>query len=233
MRRRVRPALLPALLLCAAVCTAQTAPSSNDWLVVPGQRVGPVSAMTVRANLPGIFVANEIEDDEIELDEGQVFPATLIAKKVPSEALAIIWSGKGPGAHPKQIFLCRGLRRGACRWHTSAGISEGTRLDELEKLNGKSFTISGFGANYGGNVQSWDGGSLESLECGGRLTLTLDGERQRGGPLAVELTADERHSITGDKPVPSSAPAMRKVNPAVTEMVFYFAGPDSKACPAK
>ena len=60
--------------------------------------------------------------------------------------------------------------------------------------------------NYGGNVQSWDGGKLEAFECGGRLTLTLDGERERGGRLVIGLTPEERHSITGDKPVASSSP---------------------------
>ncbi|HVW87738.1 MAG TPA: hypothetical protein VHB50_23785, partial [Bryobacteraceae bacterium] len=151
-------------------------------------------------------------------------------KGVPSEALAIVWNGKGEEAHPKQIFLCRGRRRGECRWHTSNGITVGVHLDRLETMNGKSFTVSGFGMNYGGNVQSWDGGKLEALECGGRLTLTLDGERQRGGPLTTELTSEERRSITGDKPVSSTTPAMRKINPAVTEMVFYFPVSDTRPC---
>jgi hypothetical protein len=219
-----------AALFMAAVCLAQ---SREDWLIVPGQSVGPVRAGTLRADLPRMFAPKPVEDDEIELDEGIVQPATLVAKDVPSESLAIIWNGKGPDAHPKQIFLCRGLRRGVCLWHTAAGISDRTKLGELEKLNGKPFIVSGFGMNYGGNVQSWDGGKLETLECGGRLTLTLDGERRRGGPLAVELTSEERHSITGDKPVASSTPAMRKVDPAVTEMVFYFPGADSKPCASR
>lgn len=217
-------------LWCFLILPCFAAAQTNDWLIVPGERVGPISAQTVRADVSRSFAPNAIEDDAIELDEGIVQPATLISKGVASESLAIIWNGKDPGAHPKQIFLCRGRRRGECRWHTASGISDGTRLSELESLNGKPFTLSGFGMNYGGNVQSWDGGRLERLECGGRLTLTLDGERQRGGSLTVELTSGERHSITGDKPVSSTTPALRKVNPAVTEMVFYFAGPDAKPC---
>jgi hypothetical protein len=201
-----------------------------DWVIVPGERVGPITAKTVRADLPGLFGVAPIEDDAIELDEGLVQPATLISKDAPSESLAVVWDGKGAEAHPKQIFLCRGRRREPCKWHMANGIADGTPLSRLEALNGKPFTVSGFGMNYGGNVQAWDGGKLEALECGGRLTLTLDGERQPGGALTVALTPEERHSITGDKPVPSSAPGMRKVNPVVTEMVFYFPGPDSKAC---
>jgi hypothetical protein len=202
-----------------------------DWTIVPGEGVGPITAKTVRADLQRLFGSIPIEDDAIELDEGIVLPATLLSKDVPSESLAVVWDGKGPDSHPKQVFLCRGRRRGPCKWRTANGISDGTPLSQLDTLNGKPFTVSGFGMNYGGNVQSWDGGKLEALECGGRLTLTLDGERQRGGALTVELTSEERHSIVGDKPVPSTTPAMHKVNPVVTEMVFYFPGPDSKPCP--
>jgi len=217
------------LLLLPCLMAAQ----NHDWLIVPGERAGPITAQTVRADLPRSFASAAIEEDAIELDEGVVEPATLVSKDVPSESLAILWTGKGADAHPKQIFLCRGRRRGPCKWHTDSGITDGTRLSELETLNGKPFTAWGFGMNYGGNVQSWDGGKLETLECGGRLTLTLDGDRERGGTLTVPLTSEERHSITGDKPVPSSTPALRKVNPAVTEMVFYFAAPGAKPCAAR
>jgi hypothetical protein len=223
-----------ALLIGAAAIIAfsgVTLPQSlPDRVIVPGQRVGPIAAGTVRADLTRLFPGAAIEDDEIELDEGLVQPATLVDKSNPSDSLAIVWNGKGAEAHPKQIFICRGRRRGPCNWHTPDGISDGTRHDELEKRNGRPFTISGFGMNYGGNVQSWDGGKLEAFECSGRLTLTLDGERERGGRLVIDLTPEERHSLTGDKPVASSTPAMRRVNPAVTEMVYYFAGPESKPC---
>jgi hypothetical protein len=219
------------VLLVMAQVALLAAPPDADWTIVPGERVGPITAKTVRADLPRLFGSIPIEDDAIELDEGIVLPATLLSKTTPSESLAVVWDGKGSGAHPKQIFLCRGRRRGPCKWHTADGISDGTQLSQLVALNGKPFTVSGFGMNYGGNVQSWDGGKLETLECGGRLTLTLDGERQRGGALTVDLTSEERHSLIGDKPVPSSTPAVRKVNPVATEMVFYFPGPDSKPCP--
>jgi len=217
--------------LCVLLLACTSVPGAVDFTVVPGERVGPITAKTVRADLPRLFGSIPIEDDAIELDEGIVLPATLLSKDVPSESLAVVWDGTGPEAHPKQIFLCRGRRRGPCKWHTANGISDGTPLTQLESLNRKPFTVSGFGMTYGGNVQSWDGGTLEALECGGRLTLTLDGERQRGGTLTVELTSEERHSITGDKPVPSSTPAMHKVNPVVTDMVYYFGGAVSKPCP--
>ena len=204
--------------LLFALSIPALAQTGNDWRIVPGERVGPITAATTRADLSRLFQGAPAKDDEIELAEGILEPATQVAD------LAIVWSGKSADAHPSRIFICRGRRRSSCQWHTADGITLGVRLDRLEQLNGRPFSISGFGFDYGGNVLSWNGGKLARLDCGPRLILTLDGDRGRDGRLAIDLTPDERRSITGDKPVASDTPAMRKVNPSVTEMVFQFAG---------
>jgi len=200
--------------LLVALLFAPQAPA-NDWALVPGVRVGPITAVTVRADLDRFFPKGSVEDDEIELDEGILQPATFVFRKDPSQTLAISWNG----THPKQVFICHGLRRGTCRWQAPNGIHFGTRLNEIESLNGGPFTVSGFSFYYGGNVLSWDGGKLAKLDCNGRLVLTLDGER-----------AGKVQAIRGDRPIPSSTPEMRKLNPSVVGMLFQFAGPDSKRC---
>jgi hypothetical protein len=199
---------------------------AQDWTVVAGERVGPIARQTTRAELTRWFPAAAIEDDQIELDEGMLDPATLVNRRDPSQALAIAWTAAGT---PKQIFLCWGLRRGACRWKASNGIGFGTPLSELETLNGGPFTIVGFGYNYGGNVLSWDGGKLSRMECGGRLVLTLDGERS-GGRYTPALTNEELRSIRGDRPIASNTPAFRKLNPRVVGMLMVFSGADAKKC---
>jgi hypothetical protein len=210
------------LLLCLPLAAAE------DWTIVPGVRVGPINASSTYDDLARAFPADAVRDDEIELDEGMVQKATLVYRGDPSRMLAISWNAEH---HPKQVFICFGRRRGACRWELQNGIKVGTRLAELEKLNGGSLTISGFGYNYGGNVLSWDGGKLASLDCNGRVILTLDGDRSRGGDYTIDLTSEERHAVSGDRPIPSSVPAMRKLNPAVVGMLVQFAAPDSRKCP--
>lgn len=208
------------LLLCLPLFAA------DDHLIVPGARVGPITANTLRADLPRLFPPEAIEDDQIELDEGMLQAATLIYRKDPSRTLAISWKD----VHPKEVFICFGRRRGPCQWEAQGGIHIGTRLNELEHMNGHPFTISGFGWNYGGNVLSWESGKLAKLDCNGRLILTLDGDRSRDGDYAVDLTSDERHSISGDRPISSSVPAMVKVNPRVVGMLYQFPGPDTRKC---
>jgi len=220
---------MPLAVLITLLLAQAGKPAANDWTVVPGVRVGPITAGTVRGDVDRLFHAGAVEDDEIELDEGMLQAATLVYRHDASATVAITWNGKGREAHPKQVFICQGQRRGTCRWHAAGGIAMGARLSDLEALNGRPFTVSGFGYNYGGNVLSWDGGALKKLDCHGRLILTLDGERT-GGRYTVPMTAEEVHAVRGDRPIRSSTPAMRKLNPRVVGMLFEFASPDSKPC---
>lgn len=192
--------------------------AAQDWTIVPGERVGPITAATARADLDRAFPSAAVEDDQIELDEGMLEPATLVYRKDPSQTLAVAWKD----GHPREVFICFGHRRGPCKWETKSGIRIGTRLSDLARMNGRAFTISGFGFNYGGNVLGWDRGKLGKLDCGAKLILTLDGDRARGGDYTVELTSEERHSISGDRPISSEAPAMRKLNPGVVGMLMRF-----------
>lgn len=218
-------------LLCLSRMAGQG--TENDWLIVPGVRVGPITASTVRADLRRLFAQTAVSDGELELDEGMVFPATFVARGTPAESLAIVWTGAGADAHPKQVYICRGRRPGTCKYHAAVpggDIAAGTRLADLEKLNGKPFTIQGFGFGYGGSVLSWDGGKLAKIDCHSSLSLAIDGERNREGELAMDLTAEERATFTGNRPVPSNTPALVKLNPAVTEILFKFPEPGAQPC---
>lgn len=201
--------------------------------MVPGVRVGPINAGTTHSEIQRLFPSGAVEDGDIELDEGLLRPGTLVFKGTRSETLAIFWDGKAADAHPKEIQVCFGRRRGPCRWQTAAGLHVGTTLAELETQNGKPFTIDAFGWDYGGNVHSWEQGKLSALDCNGRLVLTLDAERVRAGEYKAPLTPEETHALSQGPEVSSALPAMRKLNPNVVGMLQRFNGPDSRACVAR
>ncbi len=189
-------------------------------------------AASTRADVRRSFPADAVRDEEIELDEGALRAGTLVFKD-PVEKLAIFWDSEKTDAHPREVFLCFGRRQGPCRWRTLDGIQVGTTLRDLEKKNGKPFTVSPFGWDYGGNVLSWGGGSLGKLDCNGRLTLTLDAQRVRAGEYATPLTAEESHAVSKGPEVSSDSPAMQKLNPTVTGMLLKLAGPDPGRCISK
>ncbi|HEX4230047.1 MAG TPA: hypothetical protein VHZ07_15340 [Bryobacteraceae bacterium] len=207
------------LLLLLVACSNL---HGQDWRIVPSERVGPITTKVTREELSGLFPNAKIVDDQMELDEGMLSPATLVYKGELSRQLAIVWTGKSEQAHPKEIFICFERRSGPCDWRAANGIRVGTRLQDLEAKNGGPFTIAGFGWNYGGNVTSWDGGALSKWDKAGSLVFTLDADRLANGRYAVALTPEEEHSVQGDHPVSSNAPAMRKLDPRVVGMLFKF-----------
>jgi hypothetical protein len=60
---------------------------------------------------------------------------------------------------------------GAVAWTGPEGIHVGSTLDYIEKVNGKPFTISGFGWDYGGYAADFKGGRLERLSGGCSISL--------------------------------------------------------------
>jgi hypothetical protein len=196
--------------------------SAQDWSIIPGKRVGAITAKTTRQDLAILFPNVKIIDDQMELDEGMLSPATFVYNGEPSRQLAIVWTGKSVQAHPQEIFICFGRRSGPCDWQAANGIHVGTRLHDLEAKNRRPFTVAGFGWNYGGNVTSWNGGALSKWDITGSLVLTLDADRLANGRYAVALTPEEAHSIQGDHPVSSATPAMRNLDPRVVGMLVKF-----------
>jgi hypothetical protein len=45
-------------------------------------------------------------------------------------------------------------------WKTNSGLYLGMTLTEVQTLNAKNFTLSGFNWSHGGSVVSWEGGKL-------------------------------------------------------------------------
>src|ERR1041385_5040701 len=43
-----------------------------------------------------------------------------------------------------------------CKWFSESGVKLGMTTDELEQLNKKVFSFSGFGWDYGGGVMGWN-----------------------------------------------------------------------------
>ncbi len=183
---------------------------AHDWVVVPGERVGPVLASTTKSELIALFGAEVVKDGEINVGEGEMHPGTLVYPDDPSQRLAITWE-KG---QPKRIDVCYGLRDGVCRWRMPQGVSIGTTLKELETLNERPFKLAGFSWDYEGAIVSWEDGKLSSVFDRGRTYLRLRPSRPGGN------SQPEEAQVLGDRFFFSSShPAMQKLNPKVYQMI--------------
>ena len=180
-----------AVIAISGVCGAGFGPSrENDWLIVAGKRVGPITPSTTRADLVRLFGDKNVRDEEILATDGNEEPATKVFGDQPNSTLAILWEDENFGGRIRTILFCHAMDPlSTCRWHTPEGITFGSSLKTLEKINQRKFKLNGFDWGYGGLITSWEGGSLEKLagECG-RLTIRMD-------PPPGEASEERSHLI--------------------------------------
>ena len=218
-RRIQAERLFTLVIFCAASALAQ----QNDWLIVPGKRLGPITPDTRRADLDRLFGKANVRDQPVDKGEGPD-DATVVFPDLPAEGLAIFWSQSGNG-EVELVQICYQLRSSSCRWHTENGATLGTDLQKLEKLNGRAFQIELWDYDAGGNISSWRGGKLASVfENGGttwggypsRLMLTVEPRKGSGPQLREILDVLEQQK----RPLLSNDPAIRPLDPAVTRMTL-------------
>lgn len=207
------------VFLCVPL--VQPAADLNDWLIVPGKRIGPITAKTTRADLVRWFGDKNVEDTQIVVSDGGHENGTLVLGEQPDVALGILWTQEdNADSAVRNVIVCYASRvPDRCRWHTAEAISFGTGLKTLERLNGHKFKLNGFDWAYGGLVTSWEGGRLERLAtpCG-RVTLRLD---PAPGPASDERS-ELIERVEGDSEFWSFDAPMQALNPAVDHIGVSF-----------
>lgn len=205
------------LVICCILISAGAfadASAQSSYQIVPRVRVGAITHGTSEAALKRIYGRKNVRSTKVSLGEGEYETGTVIFPDDPLRAIEILWKDVRRKRFPKRIHLTgeRSL------WKTQDGISLGTRLKELERINGKPFVLTGFGWDYEGTVVSWEGGKLErEFERNGRAVL-LRLSDQTNNKVSVE----EAGSVLGDHDFPSSNPLMQKINPKVYQIVLEF-----------
>jgi hypothetical protein len=188
---------------------AQAKTAANDWVIVPGVRIGPITGETTRADLQRLFGAANVKDAPVYVGEGFEEPGTIVLSSDPTRSLAVLWSAGGTSRVVESVYICRMVRK-RCRWHTSEGISMGTDLKTLEKQNGRPFRMVGIDMDYQGTVTSWEGGRLQAER--GRMLVRLD--------LAKRPPLDDAETDDGD--LLSAHPAIQRLNPVIYEIIVEF-----------
>ena len=213
--------MLRAVIALGALLVGSAAAQKNDWLIVPGQRVGPITAATSRADLDTLFGKDNVRDSSLDISEGPE-AATVVFGSDTSAALAITWDKE----RVSTIHICFATQTGPCRWRTASGIRIGLPLIELQKLNGKSFQFAGFGFDGQGSVTSWRHGALEDdpAACG-HLGVRLTPSAELEGRAMSKQEAGSLKQLQGDKPYSSAAVAAQDLNLLVSALAVQFYGP--------
>jgi hypothetical protein len=102
------------------------------------------------------------------------------------------------------------LRKSNSPWKTKLGITIGIRMSELEKINTKPFSFSGFGWDYGGQVVFNDG-----IIGKANTALIL------GASTDDEFQSEAYKKLIGDSMFESNSEQAVKLNPSVVELSLY------------
>ena len=210
-----------AAIVVAVAMLATPLARAADWIIVPGQRAGPIDAHASESRLRELFGAANVTRESFEVEPGVALPATVLFAGDPSRRALVLWRDPDTRAAPESVLI-RGERS---EWKTDKGIGLGTSLATLRRINGKPLTLTGFAWDFAGTVLDCNGGSLVELGrhgptglVGRTLVLRLEPDPALRDSPAAEQAA-------GDRAFSSDSPAMRALNPRVYELIVDIAAP--------
>lgn len=192
--------------------TAAATPSTptDSHLCIPGERVGAITDTTSERALMELYGRENVLRDSIDEGEGLLTGGTTVFPRTADE-VHILWMDPAQRNRPRRAII----DQPQTAWHTPVGITIGTTLDELVRYNGRHFTISGFGWDYGGTVLSWEGGELaDSHTPGSKCIIRLSHDST--------VSADLLRAVSGDTPFSSADQAIQALGLRVSQLSILF-----------
>lgn len=227
---------MPLLALFALVLVLGAAPHDKPKMLAPLRLTcgadSTIQATTTPEDLERRFGKENVKDGDIYVGEGSSEPGTLLFPGDAEKEIGIIWRGSGGRKHPATVrtfvhFEQRAsdhyeeVAQRTTAWKGPGGITIGTDLKAVERLNRRPFRLTGFGWDGSGTVLSWGGGRLASEGSGCYLMLRF---------TPPEQMIPETKPVTGSEIFSSGHPAMQKVNPTVYQMILSF---EERAAPLR
>jgi hypothetical protein len=157
------------------------------------------------------YGASNIATDQVSSGEGFFETGTVLFPDDPARRVGIAWQDTAARRRPKWVRI-EGERS---VWRTPSGITLGTSLTGIERLNGRPFRLAGFSWDYAGTVLSWAGGALEpAADAACRVIVRLQPSEDADDALANQVQGDGEYS--------SGHPAMQALDPRVYQIMLSF-----------
>ncbi|MFB2897100.1 hypothetical protein ACE1CI_29650 [Aerosakkonemataceae cyanobacterium BLCC-F50] len=178
----------------------------KDTLVIPGERVGPITKNTSRQDLVKLFGASTLQDRKISGPEGiGEFAATRVNLGT-QRSFTVVWTD-AKRTKPATI------RDFGSAWKTPQGIGIGTSLAELRKQLGE-FQLYGLAWDYSGTIL------LENTKLSnykGKLNLQV-----APAPDAAKNFPRQYQAVMGDATFSSSNPNWQPLGMRIQQMIVYL-----------
>ena len=190
--------------------SARRVRTASTWLALSDDSA-TIGAHTADRMLDSMFGAANVRRERVEIGEGETLPATVLFPDDSARRLEILWVDTVARDRPAH-FRIGGTRS---EWF-AGGVSAGTSLTDLERINGRPFVMTGFGWDYAGTITSWNGGRLDSLPPGvERLVVRLY-------PARDAVSDSLKQYVAGDRDFPSTNPILQRLNPRAYAVEVWF-----------
>jgi hypothetical protein len=206
--------LFAGFVICFVVAAGNVF-AQTSYQIVPGVKFGAITARTSEAELKRIYGSKNVKSGDVGLGEGETVPGTIVFDDDPTRRIEIAWKNEKTRKSPD--FIQFGGEKS--RWRLAPGISAGTSLKIIERLNGKSFTLLGFGWDYEGTIVSWNGGKLARGFGKDSKFVTL---RLNAGIAEGKSLQKAYEATLGDGEFSSQNASMQKLNPTVYHIIVKF-----------
>ncbi len=170
-----------------------------DNTIVLGKRVGLIKPGMTATELERAYGKENVKYEDIPGAEGETIPGARLFADTDRE-LEVIWDPENE--KKKVVFDVHVI---GTAWKFENGLKVGMTLEEVEKINGKPFKISGFSWDYGGYA-NFEGGKLF-----GKVNL-------RFNPSTEEIP----EYLMGDKELSSTDKKLRAAKPMIEAPISVF-----------
>lgn len=206
--------MVPSLpyVLSATAQPPATGDSACAHLIVPGVRVGPITATTSEAQLR-VLAGEDLTEVDVPSPGGAAVPGTALYPDDPLARILIRWTDPGDRSRPE----CLIIEGQASLWHTARGVRLGTTLNHLDRLNGGPILVGYDVGEQRGSVHSWERGALEGDFSEAEVAL--------GGGRWQDLTPPERDQVQQAAKewwLDSRSPLVRKLELRVVRMTWCW-----------
>ena len=173
--------------------------TSTDHMIVPGKRVGPITAYSSLAVLKSLFGARNVIPKMQPLPSGDTTPGARLFGGT-SRQLEIVWDEDGPDKRVAEIRIV------GSDWAFENGLKTGLPLAEAERIIGKPIKITGPDGNGGALAP------VESAVPGAAFSLGF----------AVAPAEEHKHSPSNGKKPGAAEPVKAGGNALITKIVIVF-----------
>lgn len=203
----MRRAAIVSLTLALAACGEHEPPAqpAEPEIAATDMTCAAFAGLTPDA-LAERFGAANITTQTLPGAEGEAYEATIVLASDPARRFEVVWN------EARTAIASTIVNTAGTTWRGPEGMTIGSAMGEVERANVMTFTLWGFGWDYGGWVSDWNLGVF-SQTPGCSVSMRFEPRREPGV------------DAMGDREFMSNDPNIRTTDPAVVEFGLRFDAP--------